>query len=1155
MKRLFFFILFIIPLLTAFASSVSPERATSIGKDIFAHLSGSAARFSSLETYRGSESQTVDIYILRFEPQGFIILAAEDQSAPILAYSLESSFPSDKLAPHVEWYLNEYSKSITEIRNHPQWAVDPAWKTLERKDFSAYSFNRYFYLNNLNPGSNTFNQYQAAVLNIYPLSTETADPPTNVVATDVNNNINITWQAPGTSQPCFSDGFETYADFAVTFAPWTLVDVDLSVTYGITGTTFPNSGSAMAYIIFNPSATTPAITGLTAFNGAKMAACFAATTSPNNDWMITPQVSVANGDVVHFWAKSHTADYGLERFKVGVSTTGTAPANFTIISGATYVSAPVAWTQYYYDLSAYAGQPVRIGIQCVSNDAFIFLVDDLCFDTPTARGDLVTMPKIQKDLTMVNIRTQNIGNLPAPERRQYNPDAGVVSLAPSIDLGLLELTVPNRALTGYKLWRLVVGQESNEASWTSLTPNAISATTYQDTGWGALPYATYKWAVKAVYTGSILSPVALSNPIAKITMSGSITGIVRNQANQPISGVTITAGIYTATTNASGLYSISVPSGIYSVTATHASYASSTQTEVLVITNQATTLNFVLAPSQNLLVDGFETYADFALTFAPWTCVDVDQGVTYEFAEYIFQNSGAPMAYIIFTPSATTPATDISAHSGLKMAACFAAFIPPQGSVSNNDWLITPQISSATQIKFWAKSYTGQYGLERFKVGVSTTGTAPANFTIISGATYIEAPVDWTEYTYDLSSYETTPIMVGIQCVSNDAFIFFVDDVSMNGNISSGTQTLPLLGGWNLVSLNVSPNNHTISSLIDANVQQIKGSEGVYMPNNPYSTLTTFTDGKAYSIQMSSAYNWNVAGAPITTTTPLALLDGWNMAAYLPQTSLPIATAVQSIGDWLVQVKGKDGIYIPNNPYSTLSTMSPNKGYWININGAHNLVYPDASKFAESTQVNRTDIPVTVLCSSMILLGKCDGANSGDILLARVRGELRGAERFIAPEGFAAVLIQIYTETAGEEIAFSILKADGTELPISTTISSQPQGSIGSYPSFLNLEIKTAGDTPVAVPTSLLGCYPNPFNPSTTISFSIAQDNSPVSIEIFNLKGQKVSTLLNTQLSKGNHSIVWSGKDDSNHSVASGVYFIKMNADGYHKSMKALLSK
>jgi hypothetical protein len=235
--------------------------------------------------------------------------------------------------------------------------------------------------------------------------------------------------------------------------------------------------------------------------------------------------------------------------------------------------------------------------------------------------------------------------------------------------------------------------------------------------------------------------------------------------------------------------------------------------------------------------------------------------------------------------------------------------------------------------------------------------------------------------------------------------------------------------------------------------------------------------------------------------------------------------------------------------------MSPNKGYWININGAHNLVYPDASKFAESPQVHRTDIPVTVLCSSMILLGKCDGANSGDILLARVRGELRGAERFIAPEGFAAVLIQIYTETAGEEIAFSILKADGTELPISTTISSQPQGSIGSYPSFLNLEIKTAGDTPVAVPTSLLGCYPNPFNPSTTISVSIAQDNSSVSIEIFNLKGQKVSTLLNTQLSKGNHSIVWSGKDDSNHSVASGVYFIKMNADGYHKSMKALLSK
>jgi hypothetical protein len=63
---------------------------------------------------------------------------------------------------------------------------------------------------------------------------------------------------------------------------------------------------------------------------------------------------------------------------VGVSTTGMDPADFTIISEGDYVEVPATeWTEFNYDLSAYAGQNVYVGIQCVSNDAFILLVDDV----------------------------------------------------------------------------------------------------------------------------------------------------------------------------------------------------------------------------------------------------------------------------------------------------------------------------------------------------------------------------------------------------------------------------------------------------------------------------------------------------------------------------------------------------------------------------------------------------------------------------------------------------------------------------------------------------------------------------------------------------------------------------------------------------------
>jgi len=166
--------------------------------------------------------------------------------------------------------------------------------------------------------------------------------------------------------------------------------------------------SPMAYIIFNPSATTPATAEATAHGGQKYAASFGAQTPPSNDWMITPQIP--GGGMLTFWAKSYTADYGLERFRVGVSTTGTAPADFTIISGANYVSAPVEWTEYEYDLSAYANQQIRVAIKCESNDAFIFFVDDVKITGPGANPGEVT-PLV----------TSLKGNYPNP----FNPETTI----------------------------------------------------------------------------------------------------------------------------------------------------------------------------------------------------------------------------------------------------------------------------------------------------------------------------------------------------------------------------------------------------------------------------------------------------------------------------------------------------------------------------------------------------------------------------------------------------------------------------------------------------------------------------------------------------------------------------------------------------------
>ena len=72
--------------------------------------------------------------------------------------------------------------------------------------------------------------------------------------------------------------------------------------------------------------------------------------------------------------------------------------------------------------------------------------------------------------------------------------------------------------------------------------------------------------------------------------------------------------------------------------------------------------------------------------------------------------------------------------------------------------------------------------------------------------------------------------------------------------------------------------------------------------------------------------------------------------------------------------------------------------------------------------------------------------------------------------------------------------------------------------------------------TELLGNYPNPFNPETTIKYNL-ENNAEVTLEIFNIKGQLVRTLVNTSQEAGSHNVIWNGKDSNNRSVSSGIYF------------------
>jgi len=69
------------------------------------------------------------------------------------------------------------------------------------------------------------------------------------------------------------------------------------------------------------------------------------------------------------------------------------------------------------------------------------------------------------------------------------------------------------------------------------------------------------------------------------------------------------------------------------------------------------------------------------------------------------------------------------------------------------------------------------------------------------------------------------------------------------------------------------------------------------------------------------------------------------------------------------------------------------------------------------------------------------------------------------------------------------------------------------------------------------GCYPNPFNPETTAYLYLVEDTQ-LRLNVYNLKGEKVRTLVENDLSAGEHHITWNGKDDQNKNVSSGIYFL-----------------
>ena len=159
----------------------------------------------------------------------------------------------------------------------------------------------------------------------------------------------------------------------------------------------------------------------------------------------------------------------------------------------------------------------------------------------------------------------------------------------------------------------------------------------------------------------------------------------------------------------------------------------------------------------------------------------------------------------------------------------------------------------------------------------------------------------------------------------------------------------------------------------------------------------------------------------------------------------------------------------------------------------------------------------------------------------------------------------------GDLVHISYELVEGADLPSEVTfflgLANLPGTSMD--PELLNVVCGYPDeDSPVVVETNALSLdenltiptqfalhqnYPNPFNPSTQISFDIPEGSELVSLNIYNILGKKVSTLLNNVVNPGKHKIEWNAKDNEGNPVASGIYFYELSSSSFTARKKMLL--
>lgn len=364
---------------------------------------------------------------------------------------------------------------------------------------------------------------------------EVTNPPRQVVATEnaAQTQVTLAWRPPGAGGIGGVEDFETDNGGWVASSNWSnpLGDWEWTNTYTTTG-----YADIDTYVDVPP---TEAHSG-TGLWGTKVLGGY--TNAAGWSYLRkTFDLGAFNDPQLRLWHYMdgyNTWDYGLIK------------VNGTTLWGSSAAAEFMPWQELVIDLSAYEGMNnVEISFEWYATGTVSYAgwyIDDVYVGSAQAVAR-TSAPKFIAN-------SMKSSGVEMGKTRSYNHlDASYATLDPT----------DTRTLNGYKVWRLLQGNETAENTWTLLTPTTVTDTTFIDTAWAPLPDGNYKWAVKGVYTNGVLSVPAFSNMIRILRNDLSALTVTGNTT--PSLGTPATYNVLIKNTGtqakAAGTYSVKLMNG------------------------------------------------------------------------------------------------------------------------------------------------------------------------------------------------------------------------------------------------------------------------------------------------------------------------------------------------------------------------------------------------------------------------------------------------------------------------------------------------------------------------------------------------------------------------------------------------------------------